>query len=207
MDTKPDSRAESVQNRIIAAGRDLFFEIGFSRVTTDRLAKEARVSKASLYKYFPSMSAVLVAVVEQQGDSFETGLPMEPESMDELEEALSKYGTALLQFLNQPEILQFCYLMHEEAREHPEVASVFFKAAYGRSLRNLQSMFEHGKKCGYFSNDLSSSELAEVLIGMWENVKWTKALMGVSKKPFPNPAAWSRKCVRALLAGSRDETQ
>ncbi len=202
MNLEEEQYAGSPRTRILTAARALFFEMGFTRVSTDRLAKEARVSKASLYKHFPSMSAVLEAVVNSEGDSFDTGLPMQPTTYEELRSSLTEYGTALLSFLNNPEILQFCHLMHEEAREHPEVASVFYQAAYGRSLKNLRMMFESAFDSGCFHSNLSATDLAEQLMGSWESVKWTKALMGVSKKPFSNPKSWAKKCVDVLLQGA-----
>lgn len=185
--------------RIIAAGRKLFFERGFERVSTDALAREAKVSKASLYKYFPNMSEVLKGVVRAEGDSFEDSVPVKCETFEELRDALILYGVGALNFLNKPEIIQFCQLMMEEARAHPQIALRFYESAYQRSFESLKTMFEYGQSKGYLKADLYAGELAEMLMGMWEGIQWNKARMGLTVLPFPDPDSWATKCVDLLL--------
>lgn len=199
-DIKP--ALESPPDRIIAAGRKLFFQLGFERVSTDMIAKEAKVSKASLYKYFPNMSAVLTAVVRAEGARFETGVPIECESLEDLKAALIQYGTGLLRFLNDPEIIQFTKLMHEEARAHPKVAAEFYNAAYGQTHCNLSAMIAYGKKKGYVQRDLTADDMAEQLMGMWESLKFIRTVMGLTKKPYASPKDWAAKCVETLLGGA-----
>lgn len=191
--------SDSPPERILAAGRKLFFQLGFERVSTDMIAKEAKVSKASLYKYFPNMSAVLTAVVQAEGVRFEAGVPLECESLEDLKAALIQYGTGLLRFLNDPEIIQFTKLMHEEARAHPKVAAEFYHAAYGQTHRNLSAMIAYGKKKGYVQRDLTADDMAEQLMGMWESLKFIKTVLGLMKKPYANPRDWATKCVETLL--------
>ena len=190
---------DSPAARIVRAGRALFFEHGFGRVSTDMLAKEASVSKATLYKYFPSMVEVLKVVTEAEARTFEPDAPGEINSLEELREALVNYGANLMKFLNRPEILQFNQLMNEEARAHPDIAAAFFNAAHGRALRLLTALFDQGLKKGFLKSPLTADELAEQLLGMWEGIPYVKAHMGVSKRPFPRPREWAEKCVNSLL--------
>lgn len=190
---------DSPPDRIVKAARALFFANGFARVSTDTLAKEASVSKATLYKYFPNMVEVLKAVCDVEAESFEAGTPTDVESLQELRLVLVRYGAKLMMFLNQPEILQFKQLMHEEARAHPDIAAEFYHSAYGRTLRVLSELLRQGVEKGFLHTDLTPEELAEQLVGMWEGVPYVKAQLGVTEEPFPAPAAWSEKCVSTLL--------
>lgn len=163
------------------------------------LAREAGVSKTTLYKYFPNMSAVLNAVVEAEAENFETGVPTECASCEELRDALSQYGANLLAFLNNPEIIEVTKLLHEEARAHPDLAAEFYNAAYGRTQKVLSAMIEQGKRDGYIDRPLTSDEMAEQLLGMWEPLRWTRAILGLIKKPYTSPKDWATKCVDTLL--------
>ena len=164
------------------------------------LAKEASVSKATLYKYFPNMVEVLKAVTDTESKNFEAGMSMDVNSLDELRKSLVSYGANLMKFLNKPEILQFSQLMHEEARAHPNIASEFYQAAYGRALGGLASLFRQGIERGFFTTNLHPEELAEQLVGMWEGIPFVRAQMGVPKRPFPRPMEWSEKCVATILS-------
>ncbi|MEO0694822.1 MAG: TetR/AcrR family transcriptional regulator [Pseudomonadota bacterium] len=195
-------KPESPDSRIVKAGRALFFEHGFTRVSTDMIAKEASVSKATLYKYFPSMVEVLKAVTAVEAESFEAGTITDVNDIDELRDALVTYGTNLMRFLNDPEIIQFSQMMFEEAREHPDIAAEFYNAAYGRGLRRLSSMFEQAIDKGFFEPSCTPTEVSEQLLGMWEGLPFTRALMGVTKRPFPRPKEWCEKCVDQFLSSS-----
>lgn len=187
--------------RILAAARHLFFQKGFEKVSTDGLAKEASVSKATLYKYFPSMTAVLEAVVEAEVDVFERGIPTQVSTQEEFEATLVHYGTNLLHFLNQSDIIQFAQLMFEEARSNPDIARVFYAAAYDRTLKDLSQIIQQGVKQGFLVSSLTSDELAEQLLGMWEGFCFIRAQLGLTKKPFKQPQQWSEKCVQTLVDG------
>ena len=185
--------------RIQDAGRKLFFEHGFAGVTTDALVKEASVSKATLYKYFPSMTDVLRAVVEAEGDSFREGIPEHFTTQSEFREALVAFGTKLLTFLNRNDIIQFSQLMLEESRSHPDISKEFYASAYVRSLHALADVIRLGQEKGFLHNQLTSMELAEQLIGMFEGIRCVKSHLGLTKKPFQNPKQWADKCVQTLF--------
>lgn len=51
--------------RIVGAGRELFLGRGFVRVTADDIARRLGISKATLYRSFPSKEAILRAVTRQ----------------------------------------------------------------------------------------------------------------------------------------------
>ncbi|MEO1658502.1 MAG: TetR/AcrR family transcriptional regulator [Pseudomonadota bacterium] len=192
-------KKDSPPDRIMKAGRRLFFAQGFERVSTDALAKEASVSKATLYKYFPNMVEVLKAVTTAEAENFEPEEAVKIDSLEDLRGVLIRFGTDLLRFLNQADIQQFDHLMHEEARAYPDIASEFYHAAYGRTLSVLSGFIRQAADQGFVDHRLSPEEMAEQLVGMWEGIPMVKLKMGVTKKPFPKPEDWSRKCVDTLL--------
>ncbi len=191
----------SPQERIVTAGRKLFFEVGFSRISTDALCKEAGVSKATLYKYFPNMSEVLVAVTSMEGDRFEPASVPPIETLEELEAALVDYGTRLLTFLNEPDILHFSLLMHEEARAHPDNARAFYGAAYQRGLDYVQEVLRRAEASRSCTFACAHADLADMLLGMWEGMGMVRANLCVDSTPFRNPGAWAAQSVRTLLQG------
>ena len=54
---------EFVKERILNAGRESFFALGFSKVTMDELATQLGISKKTMYKYFPSKDDLADAVM------------------------------------------------------------------------------------------------------------------------------------------------
>lgn len=161
------------------------------------------MSKATLYKYYPNMTAVLRAVVEHEARAFEGAVPTDLSTREELTDALICYGSRLLDFLNQKEIIQFTQLMFEEARANPDIASTFYSAAYDRAHKILGAMIERGLERGLVASPLSASELAEQLIGMWESLRFIRAILGLTTTPFEDSRDWAEKCVGTLFDSGR----
>lgn len=193
--------ASSPRSRILSAARELFFNQGFSRVSTDGLAQAASVSKATLYRHFDGLKGVLRSVVEGEVEKFEQGVSVDIATRDELEAALSRFGSNLLTVLNQAEIIKFSQLMFEEARSHPDLAADFYSSAYGRTQAVLSHLVQQGLDLELLRSELSAYELAEQLLGLWEGFGFIRALLGLTSKPYENPEEWSRRCVRTLLHG------
>jgi len=57
------SKGETARKRILSAGRTLFLEIGLHAVTTNEIARRARVSKKTLYAVFPTKDDLIEAIV------------------------------------------------------------------------------------------------------------------------------------------------
>ncbi len=189
------------RDRLLSAARELFFQHGFASVSTDALAKAAAVSKATLYKHFPGMEALLRAVVEREVDGFEQGIPVTVGTSEEFCSALVQYGTNLLDFLNQPDIIRFAQLMFEEARGNIGLAGDFYDSAYGRTQADLAQLIQQGLDRGDLRSGLPAADLAEQLLGLWEGFGFVRALLGLTQEPFPDPGARSQACVRTFLAG------
>lgn len=193
--------------RILTAARRLFFEQGFARVSTDHLSKAACVSKATLYKYFDGMNELLRAVVEAEVESFECGVPVEVATKEEFSSTLIRFGTNLLQFLNQPEIIRFSQLMFEEARLHPDLARDFYDCAFNRTQEDLARLLQQGIDLGFMKTKSTAAELAEQLLGLWEGFGFVRALLGLTDRPFHDPSSISHSGVVTLLHGHVHEVE
>jgi AcrR family transcriptional regulator len=190
------------ETRILDAARALFFAEGFGAVTTDRLCREAAVSKTSLYKYFGDMGGVLAAVVKREGDAFSVGADARPETPEALRAALVAYGTNLLTLLNQPFCVQFDQMMHEEARSRPEIARLFYDAAYGRSHRDLTAVLAEAQTRGLINAAAVPTVLADNLISMWEGLGYVRTRLGLQARAVEDPQGWAAHCVELLFAAA-----
>lgn len=57
---------ESVRDRILATARELFYREGARAVGVDTVVAQSGVAKTSLYRWFPSKDALIVAVLEEE---------------------------------------------------------------------------------------------------------------------------------------------
>lgn len=59
------ARQTDIRERIISNSRELFFQYGFGKVTTDEIAASAGISKKTLYQYFESKESLFWEVMNQ----------------------------------------------------------------------------------------------------------------------------------------------
>ena len=187
------------QDRILHAARRLFFEHGFGQVSTDVLAREAAVSKATIYRHFENMADILRCVTEAEALRFREITPPKTETIADLQTALIQYGTKLLTFLNEAETLEFARLMHEGARENPDIGETFFNAAYGQTQNDFAKMFAAAQNRGVLSDLTSPMDSAEDLIGLLEGLGMVRVQLGVIKVPYPDVQERTTRAVNTIL--------
>ena len=187
------------QDRILHAARRLFFEHGFGQVSTDVLAREAAVSKATIYRHFENMADILRCVTEAEALRFREITPPKTETIADLQTALIQYGTKLLTFLNEAETLEFARLMHEGARENPDIGETFFNAAYGQTQNDFAKMFAAAQNRGVLSDLTSPMDIAEDLIGLLEGLGMVRVQLGVIKVPYPDVQERTTRAVNPIL--------
>lgn len=62
---KDMARQADMREHIFGQASELFFQFGFSKVTTDEVAASAGISKKTLYKYFDSKEALFTEVINR----------------------------------------------------------------------------------------------------------------------------------------------
>ncbi|MCK0095707.1 TetR/AcrR family transcriptional regulator [Yoonia sp. F2084L] len=189
----------SSHDRILHAARRLFFEHGFEKVSTDLLAREAAVSKASIYRHFKNMADILRCVTEAEAVKFREVTPPKIETLADLREALTQYSTKLLTFLNAADTMEFSRLMHEEARDNPDIGRTFFDAAYGQTQNDFAKMFTTAQSKGVLSDETDAMDIAEDLMGLLEGLGMVRVQLGVIKVPYVDIEKRTKRAVTTIL--------
>ena len=187
------------KDRILTSARALFFEKGFENVSTDLLASEASVSKATIYRHFKNMLDILDTVARDEAAKFKTGLPRDVATRDALQRALTEFGTELLGFLNQKETLDFSRLIHEEARANPQLGQTFYAAAVGRIRNDLGTLFASAQNAGIFKNDFASTDIAEDFIALLQGFCVIRVQLRVAENAFSNIEARVSRAVHTIM--------
>lgn len=96
-------RAEERREKILEAARVVFLESGFAGARTRRIAEEAGITEALLYKFFPSKSEIFRAAVHEPLERFVEQLLATTQDIDPAEgdrrDRLRQVNEMLLQFM------------------------------------------------------------------------------------------------------------
>ena len=197
--TNAATLSKGPKERILVTARAIFLAEGYAGISTDRMARESGVSKASIYKYFGSMQAILVAVLHGEGDGFPEPVIDDLRTCEDWLAALVGYGTAFLTFLDRPDILRLDRLLVEQSRDHPEIARIVYEETYGRTIGQLTRLIGHGRRNGWTGSATSDRTLAVQLMGLWYGVSKTRALLGLDDKPYRTPGKTAQAGVQVLF--------
>jgi AcrR family transcriptional regulator len=110
---KRNARGQQRQGDLLRAAASVFGRLGYHQTTTNAIAKEAGVSPATLYQFFPNKEAIASALASAYA-----------REMAEAERAIDSEGT--LTFTEAIEkLLHFCMKFN---RKHPEFHSLVIDA-------------------------------------------------------------------------------
>lgn len=120
------SRAAAKRQQIIDSARDLFLEKGFAGSSMDAVVGQAGVSKQTLYRYFPSKTDLLAAVLASEIDTsgIFAGPPPAPQTVSELRFVLVAIARGITNQMLHPHRLALIRLVLGEAFRIPELRDI-----------------------------------------------------------------------------------
>lgn len=148
-------RADARPGEILAAAAEVFGARGFARTRLEDVARRARVSKGTLYRYFDSKDALFRAMVRA---SVVTRLAASEEQVRASDassrELLARLIRQMWESMRDPTLAGIIRLVHSELHEFPELARFYFDEVIVRARRLLQSVLDRGVSRGEFRGDL-----------------------------------------------------
>jgi AcrR family transcriptional regulator len=85
---QPETRSSEARDRLLATATKIFYAEGIHAVGVDRVVAEAKVTRATFYRHFPSKDdlvvAYLVAVHQMERDAIEAAVAAHPAPADAL---------------------------------------------------------------------------------------------------------------------------
>ncbi|NJP97750.1 TetR/AcrR family transcriptional regulator [Nonomuraea sp. FMUSA5-5] len=151
--------------QIRAAAKTLFLRHGFANVSTAALAKEAGVSKETLYTRYPSKEAVLADVLEHLITTTEE-LPVATTVITcrtDLERELRNFADKLLAGLMDREYMELARIVIAETPRLPHVGETFRSSVPDRALGVAEGLLAAARDAGVIE-DMDLRNAARMLV-------------------------------------------
>lgn len=123
------------KRQILAAATEFFMRLGFGQVSMDTVAKEAKVSKATLYAHFGSKNELFAAVIAHYMVQEHIALPQlsaMPADFDDLLSHIKRYIQDGINYYSNESVVRLYRLLISEVNKFPEVFELFFGDKQGR---------------------------------------------------------------------------
>jgi len=126
---EPASLSPKRRGRIVAGAAEIFVRDGYEGASMAQIADAARVSKGTLYNYFPSKQALFEAFVRERCAGLVEQVFGEPAAPAAgLAAELGRVGRIMLRTMMSPDGLAIYRVVVMEATKFPELAQAFYNA-------------------------------------------------------------------------------
>jgi AcrR family transcriptional regulator len=175
------ARSPAKSSQILIAASRLFREHGYGTTTMDAVAREADVSKATLYVYFSGKRELFAAVIAEEGDRNSRALIAGTSGHEDMRTKLLRFGRAILELLLAPETIGAYRMVTAEAHRFPELGRVFYDNGPARLLTRLEEFFADAMTQGKLIS-ASPRHAAEQFVGLVRGDLQLRALLALDDK-------------------------
>jgi AcrR family transcriptional regulator len=173
-------RAAQRPEEISAAALSVFARRGLHKTTLDDVAKEAGVSKGTIYLYFKSKEELFIAAAQQvvpTPEELATLLPASLHTTGDLSQALRKVARTLYRRFCAPAYLAFFSLIAAETLRHPEWGQLYFQRIVLALTRRIADLLQRAVTDG-FAHQCDPLLVARAFVGMLLIMAVTQEHMG-----------------------------
>ena len=143
--------ADQNRSTILAAATTLFLDLGYDRTSLARVAEAAGVSKATLFKQFPTKASLFEAMVLAVGEPPATPVAIPPTG--DLHAGLRALGREYADMLTRPRTARLIRLVIAEAHRFPELRERTFDFGTVPAITALHSYLGAERDAGTVTTD------------------------------------------------------
>jgi AcrR family transcriptional regulator len=157
LDTRSEERkprARAKREQILSGAKKVFLREGFAATSTDVIAREAGVSKRTLYAYYPSKEELFEDVLREltienpQTQVLEAVRQADPKSREELRELLVGLGKKIISTMMDPAYLALLRTIIADSHRFPKLSEIFRSTVPDRGIREGTAMIQRSQENG-----------------------------------------------------------
>ena len=146
IETQGEARAGKAEV-VLAAAERCFLVRGFGAVSMDAIAREAGVSKATVYAHFADKAALFGAVIARLSERF-GGFSADALDPAAVEASLTTLARRLLELVLSPEAVALNRIIIAEVTRFPELGEAFWEAGPARTRTQIETFLRRATDCG-----------------------------------------------------------
>ena len=131
-------------SQVLDGARTVFLRDGFEGASVDDIVREAGVSKATLYSYFPDKRLLFLEVAKIECQAQSDAAVAQVEGSGDLGEALTQAATRMVRFFTSDVGMQVYRIVVGESQRFPEIGREFYAAGPARVREILKTFLQKG---------------------------------------------------------------
>jgi TetR/AcrR family transcriptional regulator, mexJK operon transcriptional repressor len=158
--------AGSKQQQILKVASAHFLRHGYDGASINAMARDSRISKESIYRYFDSKNDLFMAVIDQELAQYKQKIThlMADSNLQDIRESLLKVAETLLTVLLPDRQQAVRRLIFNEIGRTPEIGSYYFKIGPTLAYENLKIFFSAVHEKSDFPAEVLSRNFAALVL-------------------------------------------
>lgn len=179
----PEAAPESAKRKQILEGaRRRFLASGFEAASMGEIAREAKVSKGTLYVYFDSKEALFAALVEEAKAASADRLHRLDDGEGDVRDKLTRFAAGLIEKLSRPDHISLVRMVVGASEKFPRIARGFFEAGPAYSARGVADYLAEQTRLGAL--DVADPQAAAwQFLGMCQHPTMVGVMLGAMEPP------------------------
>ncbi|NND42985.1 MAG: TetR/AcrR family transcriptional regulator [Silicimonas sp.] len=152
-------------DQVLEGARTIFLRDGFEGASVDDIVREAGVSKATLYSYFPDKRLLFLEVAKAECAAQSDAAVAQIEASGDIREVLETAAKRMVRFFVSDVGLQVHRIIVGESQRFPEIGREFFESGPARvheMLRHFLRMAVEDGRLKIDDIDLAADQLPEL---------------------------------------------
>jgi TetR/AcrR family transcriptional repressor of mexJK operon len=133
---------ESKRADVLEAAGKCFLRHGFARTTMDQIARDADVSKLTLYSHFENKETLFKAMIEAKCREYVPTRSMVALADHDPRAALTEIGTGFVSLMTSPQVLGLFRVVPTESVKNPRIAELLYAAGPGPTLSQFTELLK-----------------------------------------------------------------
>lgn len=150
---RPPGRPKDSAKReeIVTAANALFMENGYELTSMEAVARQAGVSKLTIYSHFADKSELFRAIIQYRCDKIGMPTTFQPEAQLPVEEALLKIAGRAVANIFRPDSIRLIRLVQAEALHRPEIVRIYYEVGPRRVKTAFTDLLREFNRQGQLS--------------------------------------------------------
>ncbi|WP_218027515.1 TetR/AcrR family transcriptional regulator [Dictyobacter alpinus] len=195
-----DARSRAKREQVLAGAQRVFLREGFSAVSTDTLAREAGVSKRTLYAYYPSKEELFVDAIRgltlEQPETRVLAFirSIRPDTVEELHEALVMLAKRIIAATMNPTYLALMRTIIADSHRFPQLIEVVRSTIPELALKEIGDVIQRAQDRG-----LTVPGDKEVMTRMYLGPLFSYPLLDGLLRPLSQPQPPEEQKLRQIV--------
>lgn len=177
-------KGKSKREHVLEVASECFLKSGYDGTSINVMARDAGISKESIYRYFGSKEDLFLAVVERELAAYQQS--MEKTRCDyqnqSLEEALFHVAEATMKVLADDRAMALRLLIFQMAARDMKIGQTYYEEGPMVAYRNLINIFEYHMPNLKLKADMNAEKLSRYFQGMILHYTTLQRQCGVLRK-------------------------